>query len=234
MPAGVGGDDDPVRRFTSLERLRGTRKGLAAPWSEVIARLGLRLSPRKARAVAAAFAALPPEVSAEMDAAGVSLWARASFARLDAGRRAAAAGLWEAVKATGRPELLGAAMEAMSRAQLDPADALTHAEEVHDAANAARAARLRRGSRAADDGLEASELEVDPAAAGLSSASSGGGELVPEDLVATALAALRSLCERLRLGQRVHGYAAGSLRLYGEELLAAVGMPAGCSLDLVS
>lgn len=241
VPAGIGGDDDPVRRFTSLERLRGTRKGLAAPWSEVIARLGLRLSPRKARAVVAAFAALPPEVSSEMDAAGVSLWARAPYARLDAGRRAAAAGLWEAVKARGRPELLGAAMVAMSRAQLDPADALTQAEEMHSAANAARAARLRRrddgtpgtGSTEAGD-LEASRLQVDAAPAAPSSAAGRAGELVPEDLVATALAALRSLCDRLRLGERVHGYAAGSLRLYGEELLAAVGMPAGCSLDMVS
>lgn len=201
IPADVEVDDDPVRRYHALERLRGTRKDLAAPWEEVITRLGLRVSARKARAIIAAFAALPPELSADMDALGVSLTARLTYAQLDAGREAAAADLWAAVKERGRPELLGAAAAALAQHDVSASTALLYAENLQEAANESRGARLRR--QEPGDMAETAETREAPA-----------------DLVTVAIAGLRALLDELRGGGRVARLSAGSLRLYAAELLA--------------
>lgn len=215
VPSEVSRDDDPVRRFQRLESLRGQRTDVAAPWWEVLNRLGLHLSPRKAREVVAAFAALPRELSSDMDEARVSLWARAAFARLDAGRRSAATELWAAVREKGRSDLLGsAAIAALEYPQLGVDDALNVAEQRHATANEARADALRRGG---------TDVEEE---SGRGCRINGGGAaertrtVVPRTIVTAATDGLRALLEHLRTGDEVDRYAAGSLRMYGQEMLS--------------
>lgn len=211
VPSEVARDDDPVRRFRRLEALRGQRNDLAAPWSEVLSRLGLQLSPRKAREVVAAFAALPRELSADMDEAGVSVWARAVYARLDAGRNAAAAELWAAVRDRRRPDLLGrAAIAAVEHPRLDADGAIAFADSQHTAANQARRAALRRPAVDGDDGGGERACSEPDSALRAS---------VPREVLSAAIDSLRSLLELLRGGCDVDRYAAGSLRMYGRELL---------------
>lgn len=201
VPAEVLALDDPVGRFRALERLRGRDSAASAPWGEVLRRLGIQLSPRQARALVAAFAALPPDLSADFDAHQVALATRQAYLRLDAGRGAAAAELWAAVKARGRPGLLGAAArECLGHPGLPPAEALGRAEALHQRANQARALRLRaRGTTPAPE----------PGA---------GPPPVPGEVVASALGTLRDLLGHLRAGRRPAPYEAGSLRLYAAEL----------------
>lgn len=201
VPDDVLRTDDPVERFRRLERLRGANRQVAAPWPEVLRRLGIQVSARQARALAAAFAALPREVSADMDAHRVALATRVAYLRLDAGRRQAAAELWEAVKARGRPELLGAAVrECIDHPRLTPDEALERAVDLHVEANRSRSERLRIPESDADD-------RHTP---------------VPLDLVDRALDGLRALLEQLRAGAVVDGYRAGSLRLFVRELASFV------------
>lgn len=194
VPADIAGLDDPVQRFRALDRLRvrAGRHGLGAPWGEVLRRLGIQMGEDRAKQLARAFAALPAELSAEMDAAGIALATRLDFIRLDRGRRAAARELWEAVKARGRPELLSAAVRTcLERPAVDPGAALDAAEALHRAADEARARSQRRTG--------------EPSRAAASAAE--------------ALAALRRLLGELRGGATVPVYDAGSLRLCAEELL---------------
>ena len=222
VPLEVAQDDDPVRRFRRLEGLRGPRPELAAPWSEVLARLGIQLSPRKAREVVAAFAALPSEVSAEMDAEGVSIWARSAYARLNAGRQAAAEELWAAVRAEGGIELLGsAALTAVAQPSLSVHAALQLAEEQHEAANEARRLRLSHGEVDSDDEGGDELVAAGPPFSG-TAAAAPPQELAGE-LATAAIASLRALLDGMRSGHSMDRYAAGSLRLLGEELLHLLG-----------
>jgi ParB family chromosome partitioning protein len=224
VPLEVARDDDPVRRFRRLEGLRGPRSELAAPWSEVLARLGIQLSPRKAREVVAAFAALPSEVSAQMDAEGVSVWARSAFARLNAGRQAAAEKLWTAVRERGSTELLGsAALAAAAQPGLSVHEALRLAEEQHKAANKARRLRLSHGGDS-DDELEGDEDElVEVAALPRAPAAADRPQELVGELVTAAIDSLRALLDGVRAGHSMDRYAAGSLRLLSEELLHLLG-----------
>lgn len=200
VPEKVARLDDPVERFRALDRLRlqGGASRLGAPWLEVLRRLGIQMSEERAKHLVRAFAALPPELSADMDAAGVALATRMEFLRLDRGRAAAASELWETVKARGRPDLLAAAVrESLEHPAVDAEEALEAAEALHREANEARARSQRD-----PDGL--------PSAEGMDA----------------ALEALRVLVAQLRGGASVARYEAGSLRLYAEELLELLPRPA--------
>ncbi|MEX5636679.1 ParB/RepB/Spo0J family partition protein [Parafrankia sp. FMc2] len=141
--------DDPVARWRALERIRDGDVGVGAPWGEVLARLGLQLSERRARQLHAALAALPPDVSEQMDEAGVTLATRLRFAALNRGRAHAADEIWSAVRAAGRTDLLpGALIQRQAVPDLDAAGAVERAAAVRAAGNAARAAALTRPSPA--------------------------------------------------------------------------------------
>jgi ParB family chromosome partitioning protein len=188
----------------------------------VLARLGIQLSPRKAREVVAAFAALPSEVSAEMDAEGVSIWARSAYARLNAGRQAAAEELWAAVRAEGSTALLGsAALTAVAQPGLSVHAALQLAEEQHEAANEARRLRLSHGEVDSDDEGGDELVAAGPSFSG-TAAVAPPQELAGE-LATAAIASLRALLDGMRSGHSMDRYAAGSLRLLGEELLHLLG-----------
>ncbi|MFD8493310.1 ParB/RepB/Spo0J family partition protein [Amycolatopsis sp. NPDC059657] len=146
VPSEVYEIDDPTDRFQAMERIRGTDTTCAAPWAEVLSRLGLQLSPRKARELVRAFAELPRELSEDMDEAKVSLHTRIRFIELRRGREEAANDIWAAVKNTSRMNLLPTALAiATDHDGLSPDEALTAAERVHANANNARAAKLRTG-----------------------------------------------------------------------------------------
>ncbi|MBV9024005.1 MAG: ParB N-terminal domain-containing protein [Streptomycetaceae bacterium] len=137
--------EDPVARFEALEKLRGSHANLAAPWNLVLRRLGLQITPRRAREIVAAFRSLPREMSADMDQHQVALAARTNLARLSRGRREAAAELWQAVKRLGRTDLLSAATQAQATNPALPAEAAASAAAAaHEQANAERAATLSR------------------------------------------------------------------------------------------
>ncbi|MGH3452522.1 MAG: ParB/RepB/Spo0J family partition protein, partial [Haloechinothrix sp.] len=173
---------------------------LGAPWLEVLKRLGIQMSEERAKHLVRAFAALPQELSADMDAAGVALATRMEFLRLDRGRSAAASELWDAVKARGRPDLLAAAIrESLEHPDVGASGALEAAEELHRQANQARARSQRHDPEA---GLPSAEGVDD------------------------AIEALRILVAELRRGASVGRYEAGSLRLFAEELLELLARPA--------
>lgn len=137
--------EDPVARFEAMEKLRGSDANLAAPWNLVLRRLGLQITPRRAREVVAAFRTLPRELSADMDQHQVALAARTNLARLSRGRREAASELWQAVKRLGRTDLLSAATRAQATNPDMPAEAaVTAAVTSYEQANAERAAALVR------------------------------------------------------------------------------------------
>lgn len=198
--------DDPVARWHRLERLRGGDSSCAAPWAEVLQRLGLQLSPRKARQLVRAFAALPREISEEMDEAKVALHTRITFVALRQGRQAAADEIWAAVKQHGRQRLLPAAVRAMTEKPGVNADqALDTAQREADDANLARAQKLLKDGES-----------ISPDTAGDPTST------VQSATVADAVTACRALLSELRAGRQLHRYDAGSLRLLLAELMDLV------------
>jgi hypothetical protein len=189
LPPQAAALDDPAARYRVLERA-ASRAGVAAPWADVIASLGISLSPRRARAVAAAFRALPRDLSQDMDRHGVPVTARLDAARM-AGTGDAAAEIWQAVRERGRPDLLAPAAAALAA---DPAIGARAAAGRAAAVDAARAA----GRRAARAPVPAGQL-IDPAVTG------------------ALLAALRSYAGLLRAGGCPGEFDAGSLRLLALE-----------------
>lgn len=196
--------DDPAGRYRVLERA-ARPAGVAAPWADVVASLGISLSPRRARALAAAFRALPRDLAEDMDRHGVPVTARLDAARM-AGQEDAAAEIWRAVKERGRPDLLVPAAAVLAA---DPGIGARGAAERAAAVEAAGTA-VRRAARAA---VPAGQL-IDPA------------------VTRALLAALRSYTGLLRAGGYPGEFDAGSLRLLalevGEQLedLAGDGAPA--------
>lgn len=200
VPRTVARLDDPVQRFKALDRLRieAGRHHVGAPWPEVLRRLGIQLPERKAQQLCRAFAALPADISAEMDAAKIALHTRMEYLRLDAGNRRAAASLWQLVKERGQPQLLAAAVQArLADAALTPSGAVLAAEAKHAAANAARAAQAR-----GDD--HTSEQAID------------------HDRVRAALEAIAALLKKLRAGSTIADRDAGSLEVRALELIDAL------------
>ncbi|OPC76651.1 hypothetical protein B4N89_45000 [Embleya scabrispora] len=134
---------DPVARFQQLERLRGTNVGLAAPWEVVLGRLGLQLSPRRARELVSAFRSLPRELSNELDEHQVALHARGELARVARTRRQDASEVWKAVKRLGRPDLLGtAARVVVANPALSAREAASEAQSLRSRANDSRSVTL--------------------------------------------------------------------------------------------
>lgn len=176
VPAQIAALDDPVARFTSLDRLRRGDPATAAPWSEVLPRLGLQLSARKARELVRAFATLPAELTEDMDHHKITLNTRIRYAELLANDEPVAADLWTLARDRRQLELLPGAVDAALRGH-DPATALELSEDRQFAANTARAAKLRRPPAADPPGRLP---HAPPTAAGIDpSAGSGGGEDVP-------------------------------------------------------
>lgn len=209
VPADVDALDDPVERFRALDRLRVEAgcHGLGAPWPEVLRRLGIQMREDKAKALVRAFAAMPAELSADMDAAKIALATRLEYLRLSRGGRAdAAAELWAAVKRHDRPDLL----HAVVRERLDDPD-------VDADVAVARAVAMRE---AADEARARAQLRDDVEEAGLRAEL--GDEAAADDadpqLVAEALAALRALLGELRAGRCLPRYDAGSAKLLAAEL----------------
>lgn len=199
VPADILREDDPVLRYQRLDSLRPDDGRIGAPWELVLRRLGLQLSERQARAIVAAFVAMPRELSAEMDAHGVALTTRQAFLKLDAGCSAAADDLWAAVRDRGRPELLASAVRAgLDHPTLDAAECVDLADEARAAANTARSQTLRQRSD-----IELQELTPS----------------VPPEIVRDAVASIKSLLVHLREGKQVEGYDGGSLKLFVEELM---------------
>jgi ParB family chromosome partitioning protein len=241
VPAEVDALQDPVQRWEALERIRGADIAAAAPWAEVLNRLGLQLSPRKARELVAAFRALPAAISEEMDEEKVRLATRIRFARLRAGRTEAADEIWAAVKAAKKTPVLASAVQAaIADPQLSADQVLLQAEQEREQANGARAQALSRAHAGLpeellqasqpiedndgspprpDEAAEHDEPVESAAPAGtpplLLSADGAGG---PEADATACLASLRSLLADVRVGHVLGRYARGSLRLLLDEL----------------
>ena len=74
-------DENPVALWSRIDKHR-TGTGIPqVTWSDVISECGLGITESKARRVASAFRRLPPELSADLDIAGVSTSARERIAR---------------------------------------------------------------------------------------------------------------------------------------------------------
>ncbi|RLU82048.1 hypothetical protein CTZ27_31340 [Streptomyces griseocarneus] len=145
VPQEVYAIPDPAERFQALEKIRGTDSSCAAPWSEVLDRLGLQLSERKAGELVRAFRALPRDLTEEMDEAAIRLNTRIRYAELRNGRAEAAEGIWAALKTSKRLHLLPTAVNVgLDEPGLGPDEIIAEAEERQDAANADRRAKLTR------------------------------------------------------------------------------------------
>jgi ParB family chromosome partitioning protein len=170
VPEQVFAEPDPVARYRLLERVRRPHPKVGAPWEVVLRRLGLQLSPRKARAVVAALCTLPREMSADLDAHKVALHTRVELLRVGTGHDDVAAELWAEVKRLGRPDLLAAAVRAHRAGITAPSAAAAAAEVQRAEANAARAHSLRRPESTTDPAPasvtdQVTDQVTDPAAA---------------------------------------------------------------------
>lgn len=227
VPADIAAVEDPVARFRALDRLRlkAGQSRLGAPWPEVLRRLGVQITKRKAQQLVRAFAALPAEISEEMDAAKIALHTRLRYLELDRGNRQAAADIWEAVKQRDRPELLtGAVCARLADERLDPDTAVDAAAEVHEAANAARqqAARTGPGDAEANEPRGATTppaLPTDPDDDEPDPDGKPSTGAMPAELARNVTAGLRRLNAALLQGAELAAYDAGSLRLSAGELL---------------
>jgi ParB family transcriptional regulator, chromosome partitioning protein len=195
VPEAVTAVEDPAERYRLLERLRGGRADLGAPWRDVLDRLGVTMSPRRARALTAAFRVLPRELSADLDRHQIALGTRLKVARL-AGRPEAAEEIWAAVKQRGRPDLVAAAASA-------------RASEPGLAAPAAAGRAMVTAAAAAD--ARAVRRSACPA-----------GQMIDPVVVESLLAGLRSLSALLHAGSYVDRFSAGSLRLLALEVAGQV------------
>lgn len=232
VPAQVYAIEDPTRRWEALERIRGQDNDCAAPWSEVLNRLGLQLSPRKARELVSAFKALPQHISEEMDEARIRVHTRIRFARLLAGRAEAAHQIWAAVKEHRQTALLPAAVQAaLDHPALPAESALQSAKRLREEADKARSAALARSCAGLPPELVRAHRNSAPEPADPAPPPPAAAEAEPEPDEATApstghdpinaapaLEALRDLTGRLRAGGTLDRYAHGSLRLLLEEL----------------
>jgi ParB family chromosome partitioning protein len=199
VPEALATMDDPVVRFRGLDQLR-TRAGqhhMGAPWRDVLGRLGTAMSEDTARRLVRAFAHLPVELSAAMDAHEVALATRLEFVQL--GRRdgeETAVAIWEALEQAGRVDLLrGAVRQCIESPGLEPGEAILRATELHERADKARAG-------------QATEADC-----------------VEAELLAKVGESLRALLVALRAGARLERYDAGSLRMWAEELLGRLTGP---------
>ncbi len=209
VPSDVATADDPVQRFAALDKLRRAAglHSVGAPWSEVIARIGIQLSEDKAKKLVGAFRAIPPEVSSEMDAAEVTLHSRMEFLKLHRGRREAATEIWEALRTRDDTSqlLTRAVTEAIEHPNARTGEVVAVAEAFREAARTARGHR----PESAGGGSESATPDVDGCGV--------GGEIDSEQ-VARCRVVLNVLLDRLRGGATVSGYDRGSLRLQLTEI----------------
>ena len=235
VPAEVYAITDSIQRFQALERIRGGDQSCAAPWTEVLGRLGLQLTERKAYELVRAFRELPRELTEEMDEAAIRLNTRIRFAALRRGRQDAAAEIWAALKDTGRLHLLPTAVDiGLEDPDLEPTDVITASEVRQDRANLHRRLKLTRGHEPGDDDQADEDLD-DEDAEPLAPAGPAGAERAPAPIteaepppapdraaaaepadaavVRGALDGLRSLLAELRAGRQLARYDEGSLRL---------------------
>lgn len=247
VPAEVYALTDSVERFRALEKIRGTDQSCAAPWSEVLTRLGLQLTERKATELVRAFRELPRELTEEMDEAAIRLNTRIRFAALLRGRESAASEIWAALKDTSRLHLLPTAVNVgLASPELEPEQIIETAEDRQEHANASRRAALMR----VPDPVAQQETEAS-SSHGMSESTSGtptvpsalgeprtlvqpaqpdvpGGPESPAPqadaaVVRVALDGLRALLVELRTGRQVGRYDLGSLRLATRELTQYLG-----------
>jgi hypothetical protein len=143
VPTNVMSLDNPIERFEALEGLRGSNTAAAAPWEDVFQRLGLQMSPRKARSLVAAFRALPTHLTEEMDEAHITLHTRIKFIELRKGRQDAADEIWAAVKASRNEKLLHSVVAITgTNPNIAAEEAVKRAEEAAENANIGRRAAL--------------------------------------------------------------------------------------------
>ncbi|MEU5959315.1 ParB N-terminal domain-containing protein [Streptomyces sp. NPDC047525] len=247
VPQEVYAIPDPAERFKALEKIRGTDHSCAAPWSEVLSRLGLQLNERKAGELVRAFRALPRELTEEMDEAAVRLNTRIRYAELRNGRAEAAQGIWAALKTSKRLHLLPTAVNVgLEEPELGPDEIIAEAEERQDVANAGRRAKLSRvlATGETPGPPEADEDSTTPLAPEQENLAEGAvtegpppsrgpmAEQQPEaafeeaqpkpavetDVVRAALDGVRSLLLEVRAGKEIARYDRGSLRLALREL----------------
>ncbi|MFE9121510.1 ParB N-terminal domain-containing protein [Streptomyces sp. NPDC007172] len=168
VPQEVYAIPDPAERFHALEKIRGTDTACAAPWSEVLDRLGLQLNERKAGELVRAFRALPRDLTEEMDEAAVRLNTRIKFAELRNGRAQAAEGIWAALKSQQRLHLLPTAVNVgLEEPELEPEEIIAEAEERQDSANAGRRAKLTRVPNSAETHEESEDGDDEAASSAL-------------------------------------------------------------------
>ncbi|HVT78473.1 MAG TPA: ParB N-terminal domain-containing protein [Acidimicrobiales bacterium] len=203
VPDEIAAFPEPAERFRRMDKLRveSGQHSIGAPWEDVVARLGIQISPARAQRLVRAFQQLPPDLSAEMDEAGVSLHSRSSFVHLHSERERVAEELWDAVRRRHRPELLSGAVAAMrADPDLDPDRAIDTAFDVQEAANEARSLTQKPASNSADEQAER------PLAAHSQA----------------ALEAIRALNNELAAGAVIAPFVRGSLRMVVTDLVAAL------------
>ncbi|PZS30680.1 MAG: hypothetical protein DLM61_10205 [Pseudonocardiales bacterium] len=146
VPHAAAHHDNAVQRWNALQALRpgaGPAANVGAAWEDVIRRLGLHLTARKARLLVEAFRTLPREISSDMDQHRITLTARCRYAQLYRGREHAARSLWDAIAARGATGLLPAAVaELLTDATLEPESAIDVAAQCAADADARRSDTL--------------------------------------------------------------------------------------------
>ncbi|MFI6112681.1 ParB N-terminal domain-containing protein [Kitasatospora sp. NPDC051164] len=242
VPGHVYAITDSVERFKALEKIRGTDQSCAAPWTEVLSRLGLQLTERKATELVRAFRELPRELTEEMDEEAVRLNTRIKFAALRRGREAAAADIWAALKSSSRLHLLPSAVDiGLTAPELEPDEVIEAAEERLERANDGRRRALTRvpeplsPADTETDGADDTHEQIQDAGpdgeverAAVAAVPTPPAQDTPpapppapaadSHVVRSALDGLRGLLAEVRAGREVPRFDRGSLRLALREL----------------
>lgn len=97
VPATALSDPDPITQYRNLDAWRIEQGALhvGAPWPEVLDAIGMQISESRAQQIARAVSAVPPDLAAEMDAAGISVSTRLAWATLAARDQALARKVWD-------------------------------------------------------------------------------------------------------------------------------------------
>ncbi len=200
--------EDPVARWDQLEsfRVSAGHHSIGAPWNMILHRLGMEMSPERAKQLYRAFRSMPAEVSAEMDAAEIALTTRQDWLRLHKGRAEAAEEIWDAVRERDPGLLRRAVKEAQEHPSASAVEVVETADAYRTAANEARS-RSQRTPDLLD--IVAATDEV----------------VITDELLDELTNHLRNLLELLRAGSTLNGYAGGSLRLHLDELRTYLGEP---------
>lgn len=135
VPTKILANEDPVTLFREIDAYRTERGAdhIGAPWEDVLNDLGMEIHESRAQQIVRAVTAVPPDLAAEMDAAGISISTRLAWGKLAKRDLPLARKIWEEARDSGEPQLFGKALRAaIAPLPIAPRDNGVKLDDVED------------------------------------------------------------------------------------------------------